>query len=78
MFFFLNVLYSALWMCEVSYYVWYFYVFVVICYVQLSNVYGLLCFIDFSCSFIVFYGLDCMLQSSLNPDEFNIQSGFYG
>jgi hypothetical protein len=73
--FFLNVLYFAMWMCEVSYYVRYFFVFVVICYVHVSDAYCLLCF-NYSC--IVLYGLDCMLQSSFDLDEFNIQSGFYG
>jgi hypothetical protein len=27
---------------------------------------------------VVLHGLDCMLQSSFDRDEFNIQSGFYG
>jgi hypothetical protein len=64
-------------MCEVSCYVCLIFLRVcVTCYVQLSDVFGLLCFINFSCSFIVFCGLDCTFQSSLNLDEFNIQSGF--
>jgi hypothetical protein len=59
-------------------FVCYFFVFAVICYVHVSNAYCLLCFINFNYSCIVLYGLDCMLQSSFDLDEFNIQSGFYG
>jgi hypothetical protein len=56
----------------------YFLCLIVICYVLVSDTYYLLCFINFNYSCIVSHGLDCMLQSSFDHDEFNIQSGFIG
>jgi hypothetical protein len=64
MFFFLNVLYFAMWMCEVSYYVCliFFFVFVVICYVHVSDAYCLLCFINFNYSCIAWTSLHVAIQ----------------